>query len=79
MATISDAISLHPSVSDVAKLAGVSPATVSRAFNHPEQLGQKTLERVQIAANQLGYQPYGLARSLRSRRSMVIGVVMPSL
>lgn len=76
---ISDAINLHPSVSDVAKLAGVSPATVSRAFNHPEQLGQKTLERVQIAANQLGYQPYGLARSLRSRRSMVIGVVMPSL
>jgi LacI family transcriptional regulator len=79
MTTISEAISLHPSVSDVAKLAGVSPATVSRAFNHPEQLGQKTLERVQIAANQLGYQPYGLARSLRSRRSMVIGVVMPSL
>lgn len=68
-----------PSVVDVAKLAGVSPATVSRAFNTPHLLDASTLERVQVAAGQLGYQPYGLARSLRRRRSMVIGVVMPSL
>lgn len=68
-----------PSVADVAKLADVSPATVSRAFNSPQLLGTETLDRVRVAANQLGYQPYGLARSLRSRRSMVIGVVMPSL
>lgn len=68
-----------PSVVDVARLAGVSPATVSRAFNAPHLLGGGTLERVQVAAEQLGYQPYGLARSLRRRRSMVIGVVMPSL
>ncbi len=79
MATVPRISHSPPSVSDVAKLAGLSPATVSRAFNHPDQLGKQTLERVQIAANQLGYQPYGLARSLRSRRSMVIGVVMPSL
>lgn len=68
-----------PSVADVARLAGVSPATVSRAFNAPALLGAQTLERVQRAARQLGYQPYGLARSLRSRRSMVVGIVMPSL
>ena len=68
-----------PSVADVARLAGVSPATVSRAFNTPALLGAATLERVQRAAQQLGYQPYGLARSLRRRRSMVVGVVMPSL
>ena len=68
-----------PSVADVARLAGVSPATVSRAFNAPALLGAETLERVQRAAGQLGYQPYGLARSLRSRRSMVLGIVMPSL
>lgn len=67
------------SVSDVARLAEVSPATVSRAFNNPGLLGAPTLERVQRAAKQLGYQPYGLARSLRSRRSMVVGIVMPSL
>ena len=68
-----------PSVSDVARLAEVSPATVSRAFNTPALLEARTLERVQRAANQLGYQPYGLARSLRRRRSMVVGIVMPSL
>lgn len=68
-----------PSVADVARLAGVSPATVSRAFNAPQLLGAETLERVQRAAQQLGYQPYGLARSLRKRRSMVVGIVMPSL
>ena len=68
-----------PSVADVARLAGVSPATVSRAFNTPALLEAQTLERVQRAAQQLGYQPYGLARSLRKRRSMVLGVVMPSL
>jgi LacI family transcriptional regulator len=68
-----------PSVADVARLAGVSPATVSRAFNAPALLGAPTLERVQRAAQQLGYQPYGLARSLRRRRSMVVGIVMPSL
>lgn len=69
----------RPSVGDVARLAGVSPATVSRAFNAPALLVPQTLERVQRAANQLGYQPYGLARSLRRRRSMVLGIVMPSL
>lgn len=63
----------------MARLAGVSPATVSRAFNAPGLLGAQTLERVQRAAQQLGYQPYGLARSLRRRRSMVVGIVMPSL
>ena len=68
-----------PSVADVARLAGVSPATVSRAVNSPALLGPQTLERVQRAAQQLGYQPYGLARSLRKRRSMVVGIVMPSL
>lgn len=70
---------IPPSVSDVARLAGVSPATVSRAFNTPQRLVPDTLQRVQQAARQLGYQPYGLARSLRSRRSMVLGIVMPSL
>jgi LacI family transcriptional regulator len=68
-----------PSVAEVARLAGVSPATVSRAFNTPELLVADTLTRVQHAARQLGYQPYGLARSLRRRRSMVLGIVLPSL
>jgi LacI family transcriptional regulator len=66
-------------VKDVALLARVSPATVSRAFNAPELLDAKTLERVRGAARKLEYQPNGVARSLRSRRSMVVGAIIQSL
>jgi len=68
-----------PTVSEVATLAGVSPATVSRVFNSPDSVSAAKLNRVKQAAAQLGYQPYGLARSLRRRRSMVVGMVIPSL
>jgi LacI family transcriptional regulator len=64
---------------DVARLAGVSPATVSRAFNAPNLLDEQTLQRVRNAAAKLDYRPQGLARSLRGRRSLVIGVLIPSL
>jgi len=64
---------------DVARLAGVSPATVSRAFNAPHLLDQQTLARVRDAAARLEYRPQGVARSLRSRRSLLVGVLIPSL
>lgn len=64
---------------DVARLAGVSPATVSRAFNTPQLLSGDTLERVLEAARRLDYLPYGVARSLRKRRSAVVGMIIPSL
>ena len=66
-------------LSEVARLASVSPATVSRAFNTPALLNAATLKRVTAAAEQLNYLPDGLARSLRRNRSMVIGAVMPAL
>lgn len=69
----------HANVGDVAQLAHVSRATVSRAFNAPDLLQPETLERVREAARKLSYAPYGLARSLRLRRSMVIGMLLPSL
>lgn len=68
-----------PSLMAVADLAGVSSATVSRAFNAPHLLKPATLQRVNAAAERLKYFPDGLARSLRSNRSKVIGAVMPSL
>ncbi len=74
--------SKSPSVSrlaEVARLAEVSPATVSRAFNTPDLLNETTLKRVNAAAAQLNYIPDGLARSLRRNRSMVIGAVVPAL
>ncbi len=66
-------------VKDVARLAQVSPATVSRAFNMPELLDQATLEKVRAASQKLRYQPLGIARSLRRKRSMVVGTVMQSM
>lgn len=66
-------------LAEVARLANVSPATVSRAFNEPALVNAATLTRVNDAARRLNYAPNGLARSLRRNRSMVIGAVMPAL
>jgi LacI family transcriptional regulator len=66
------------SLKDVAQLAGVSTATVSRALNLPAQVEAATLARVQEAARKLRYVPHGAARALRSQRSHTIGAVVPS-
>ncbi|MGL5446798.1 MAG: LacI family DNA-binding transcriptional regulator [Rhabdaerophilum sp.] len=66
-------------LSDVARDAGVSPATVSRAISRPELLSEETLARVRRAAERLGYSPDAAARTLASGRSMTIGAVMPTL
>jgi LacI family transcriptional regulator len=63
---------------DVARLAGVSTATVSRALNMPDQVDPDTRERVRAAIDKLRYVPHGAARALRSRRSGMIGAVVPS-
>jgi LacI family transcriptional regulator len=63
---------------DVARLAGVSTATVSRALNNPEQVDPATLHRVLEAAAKLRYVPHGAARTLRSHRSKMVGAVVPS-
>jgi LacI family transcriptional regulator len=64
---------------DVARDAGVSPATVSRALTQPELLSFDTLTRVRHSARRLGYRPDGMARALASGRSMTIGAVVPTL
>ena len=61
---------------DVANLAGVSQATVSRAFMEQGRISAKTKQRVIEAANKLGYQPNVLARSLAKSKSNLIGVLM---
>lgn len=63
---------------DVARLAGVSTATVSRVRNFPELVDPDTRARVLDAVAKLRYVPHGAARSLRSRRSKLIGAVVPS-
>jgi len=64
---------------DVAKLAGVSPITVSRVLNQPEKVAPKTLEKVQKAIALTGYVPNLLAGGLASRRSRLIAAIVPSI
>ena len=64
---------------DVARLAGVSTITVSRALNHPEKVAAATLEKVNRAINQTGYVPNLLAGGLASRRSRLIAAIIPSM
>jgi LacI family gluconate utilization system Gnt-I transcriptional repressor len=66
-------------LTEVAKLAGVSPITASRFFRNPEALSVGKRERVESAARELGYVPNLAARALASQRTEVIGVLIPSL
>ena len=67
------------SIKDVAKLAGVSIATVSRCINDPERVRPGTRQRVQEAIRQTGYSPNTLAQSFRRGKTHVIMVVLPSV
>ena len=68
-----------PSLSDVASLAGVSIATVSRALNNPEIVTAELREKVLKATRSLGYVPHGAARALASKKTRSVGVVVPTL
>ncbi len=70
-----------PTLRDVAQRAGVHPSTVSRALN-PEtrsRVNAATARRVTAAARQLGYQPNTIARSLRTSRTLTVGMLVPDI
>ena len=64
---------------EVAKVAGVSTATVSRAMNNPEVVSAELRERITSVVQRLGWVPHGAARALATRRSRAIGAVFPTL
>ncbi len=64
---------------EVAAALGVSPSTVSRAFNHPRKLLPETVERVRAAAAELGYVPNRAARALSTGRPATIGLTVPDI
>ncbi|MDE1163110.1 MAG: LacI family DNA-binding transcriptional regulator [Acidobacteriaceae bacterium] len=68
-----------PTISDVARLANVSRATVSRAFGRPHLIGEDTVQRVHLAAKELGYQPNQTARALSTGRHTNIAIVVPDV
>lgn len=64
---------------DVARVAGLSPITVSRAINTPELVRPETIEKVRDAVARTGYIPNALAGGLASRRSKLIAAIVPQL
>lgn len=66
-----------PTSQDVARLAGVSQSTVSYVLTGSRPISEQTRQRVEEAIAQLGYHPNSGARTLRSRRSGVIGLMVP--
>ena len=66
-------------LADVAAAAGVSSATVSRAFNLPSLVRDEVRSRVLAAADDLGYVAHGAARTLASKRSRTLGAIVPTL
>src|SRR5688572_22113094 len=66
-------------LADVARLARVSTATVSRALTLPHKVKAATAARIDQAVQSLGYVAHGAARALASRRTSTVGAVIPTL
>jgi DNA-binding LacI/PurR family transcriptional regulator len=70
----------RPTIRDVARRAGVSPATVSNALNRRTgRLSMTTAERLRKACDELGFVPDELGRQLRRGHAKMIGLIMPSV
>jgi LacI family transcriptional regulator len=68
-----------PTLYDVAALAGVSIATVSRCLNFPEKVKQPTRDKVMAAVEELGYSPNFGARAMAAQRTNTIGAIIPTM
>lgn len=67
------------SIRDVAKIAGVSPATVSRVMNGTANVNEEKRQRVEAAIEKTGFCPNELARALYKKSSKIIGVIVPDI
>src|SRR5205085_3619701 len=66
-------------MADVARLAGVSTATVSRALRQPEVVSEELRSRIGAAIERLAYRPNLMAGGLATARSRTVGVIVPSI
>ena len=66
-------------VRDVAKAAGVSTATVSRALNQPQRVSEQLRKHVAAVANELNYFPDPAARALSSQKTFLVGALIPTI
>ena len=68
---------MNPTLEEVARLAGVSRATVSRVINNHPNVRAEVREKVWQAIRECGYRPHAIARSLVTRQTQIIGMVIP--
>src|SRR5215469_4198900 len=68
-----------PTLSEVAKQAGVGNTTVSRVINGGDRVSPKTLAHVQRVIEAMGYRPNQAARVLKGHRTKTIGLIIPSI
>lgn len=66
-----------PNIYEIAKAAGVSPGTVSKALNNSGRINENTRNRIKKIADDMGYIPNIVARSLKTNQSYVVGIVFP--
>ncbi len=79
-ATVAGPVAPRPAtLHDVARIAGVSLITASRALGNPEIVSDRTIARVQAAVETTGYIPNLLAGGLKSRRSLMVAGLIPAL
>lgn len=64
---------------ELARIAGVSPSTVSRLLNDEYGVGTEKSERVKKLAKEYGYKPNPIALGLKTRKSFLIGLIVPSI
>jgi DNA-binding LacI/PurR family transcriptional regulator len=70
---------MRVSIKDIAKAAGVSHPTVSRALSDSPQISEETKVRIQRLAQEMGYSPNALARGLVTRQTYSVGVVVTTI
>lgn len=66
-------------IKDVANLAGLSVSVVSKYLNHPERVREDTKIRIEAAIKELNYVPSMTARSMRTKRSQMLAIVVPDI
>jgi LacI family transcriptional regulator len=68
-----------PTIFDIAKKANVSVMTVSRVLNKPTKVSPKTIQKIHLIMDNLGFQPSHIARSLVKKKTNSIGILMPDI
>jgi len=66
-------------IKDVAKRAGVSISTVSNAINNTKYVSEELMEKIKLSVTELNYEVDPIARSLKSKKTMSIGVVITNI